>query len=347
MKANKTIFPFLDNLSLDDKQELINYLKESLFSNDLDKFRCELYENNRPNCPKCSSSKVIKNGYNKNVQKYVCKECTKTFSLHTGTSVHKIHHKNDWVKFIDLTIESKSIRHIAKELNHSKQTIFDWRHKLLSSISEIFKKEFKGVVEMDDVLFRFNQKGRKNNFIEKHRRTKTENGKTFKIKNRKRGISNDQMSVLMSVDRYRTIDLTILKVGKIDLNSLNNVISNKLDRFNPSNIFVTDGCKSYKNIFSSLNFTHEELVLRKGKYSKGHLHLNTLNSFSGILSRWISNSFKSVATKYLKNYLNYFKMIFFVLNENKTKDFLKFNVSDNSALYKFRNIEHDYNSLIA
>ena len=37
-----------------------------------------------------------------------------------------------WKRYIDLMIEGKSLRYIAKELNITLQTSFYWRHKILT-----------------------------------------------------------------------------------------------------------------------------------------------------------------------------------------------------------------------
>ena len=49
-----------------------------------------------------------------------------------------------------LMIESMSIRKAAKKIGVNVKTIFDWRHKLLSSLSISNGEEFSGIVECDD-----------------------------------------------------------------------------------------------------------------------------------------------------------------------------------------------------
>lgn len=343
----KNIFSLISKLSFDDKRSLINSLTNELFLNDLDKYRTE-HTGDRPCCPKCQSERIIKNGSQNDVQKFRCKVCRKTFGLHTGTSVHYLHFKEDWLKFIELTIESKSIRFISSLLGRDKQTVFDWRHKLLSSLDNIFQKEFKGIVEMDDMLVRFNQKGRVNNFFEEVRRSEvvvssTGNKYSKRRKISKRGISNEQVSVLFTIDRYKTVDMKLLKRGKINMKSLEDVFDSGLvDRLNTNNIIVTDGCRSYGPILKG--FTHERLIISKKQKTRGNYHLNTLNYYCGEFKRWIGYHFRSVSTKYLQNYLNYFKMLFFVLNgsDNKQLDFFKFSLKDGQTFKRFHSTEERY-----
>ncbi len=52
-------------------------------------FDIDLYRSIRiTECPHCRSENIIKFGYYKNVQRYRCKECGKTFSNKTNTSFY-------------------------------------------------------------------------------------------------------------------------------------------------------------------------------------------------------------------------------------------------------------------
>lgn len=109
-------------------------------------------------CVICNSDNVVKFGEYSNRQRYRCKACLKTFTCLTGTSISGIKKKHLLTRFIELMIDSKSIRFIANELNLSTKTVFDWRHKVLIAFNTLFTKQFNGIVEMDDVNIRFNQK---------------------------------------------------------------------------------------------------------------------------------------------------------------------------------------------
>lgn len=336
METTKNILSLISRLSFDDKRQLINLLTNELFLNNLDKYRTE-NTGDRPTCPKCGGNHIIKNGSQNNVQKFRCKKCFKTFGLHTGTSVYWLHStsKEDWTKFISLTLESKSIRSICKDLGHSKQTVFNWRHKLLTSLDKVFTKQFKGVVEMDDMYVRFNQKGRKSNFVPRLSQ---------------RGVSSQQVSVLFTLDRYKTIDLQVLRKGKVDMNSISRILDNGLvDRLNKENIIVTDYCRSYSPVLNGLGFSHEKLNMSKGEKVRGQFHLNTLNNQCGEFKRWISYHFRSVSTKYLQNYLNCFKLLFFVLKDktNEVIEFLKLSLKDGSTFKRFHSTEERYQGFLS
>ena len=112
-------------------------------------------------CSNCESENIIKFGQYNGKNRYKCKDCQKTFSDFTGTSVSYIKKKNLWLKSLELMLENKSIREMSKILEVSTKTVFEWRHKILISLESIFTRDFKGIVEMDDIYLNFNQKGRK------------------------------------------------------------------------------------------------------------------------------------------------------------------------------------------
>ena len=43
----------------------------------------------RCNCPHCQSTDVVKNGNRRGVQRFMCKECKRTFTYSTNTIVYK------------------------------------------------------------------------------------------------------------------------------------------------------------------------------------------------------------------------------------------------------------------
>lgn len=317
---------------------------------------------NRPSCPHCSgeNESVVKNGHHNGVQKYICGECGKSFRDMTGSFGYRLRAIDKLPRFIELMLESKSIRYIAKELKMGKQTVFDWRHKILSSLNETFTKEFMGIVEVDDVYMRFNQKGRRSQsgtFIDQYRRTyTTTNAYGNRVSRRidglrRKGVSDEQVAVLFCLDRYKTVGMKMLRKGKINTASVSRIFNSDFDnRFNYGNIVVTDGETAYNRAFNGKLYSHETVVIdtKKKRFKRGFFHLNTLNNVDGRFKNWVKNNFSSVATKYLENYLNYFKMLFFVLSSDngsegsKENGLLRFALADNKAYSRMKSIEDNY-----
>ena len=64
-----------------------------------------------------------------------------------------IHKKDKIDTYMVLMSEEKSLDKIKSELLINKKTAFDWRHKILASLSDVDKDDFTGVTESDETFF--------------------------------------------------------------------------------------------------------------------------------------------------------------------------------------------------
>ena len=71
-------------------------------------------------------------------------------------------------EYLELVMASTTIREAAKVLMVSTRTIFDWRHKLLSSLAAVNGQAFSGIVECDDKQLDMSEKGSRNLGRESH-----------------------------------------------------------------------------------------------------------------------------------------------------------------------------------
>ncbi|HUM50367.1 MAG TPA: IS1595 family transposase [Chitinophagales bacterium] len=283
-------------------------------------------------CPHCDSTNIIKFGQYNGANRYRCKNCGKTFNDLTGTSVSCIKKKKSWLKSIELMLQSKSIRDAAKELKVSTKTVFDWRHKVLVSLENIFTKEFKGIVEMDDIFLNFNQKGRRNR--------KLNLGKT------KRGISDQKTAVMLLTDRYQTLDMKVTTLGRISKEDLDRVID--YTRLNEDNIICSDSHRSIKMYVKSLGLKHKTINVNKGEHVKEKIyHVQKVNSLTSEFKLWMRYHFRNVSTKYLQNYLYWFKMNKILKKQTDGLDeFLSYAITDERAFMRKLEIESDYQKFL-
>lgn len=104
-------------------------------NNSTNNFTNTLYDDccNISACPHCKSMNFIKYGKYKNIPRFKCKDCTRTFSLRTN-SVWYYSKKTPevWKEFCMLQMEYKSLSFCAKTLKINIATAFSWRHKLLN-----------------------------------------------------------------------------------------------------------------------------------------------------------------------------------------------------------------------
>ena len=112
-------------------------------------------------CPHCESKLFVRNGKRGDLQKYKCKFCCKVFTSRTGTPFHKIKKLDKFEAYKALMLDGYlPLKKMATKIGISIQTAFDWRHKILSGMTNDSEK-FEGITEIDEIWFLYSKKGRK------------------------------------------------------------------------------------------------------------------------------------------------------------------------------------------
>lgn len=88
-------------------------------------------------CPHCGSKKFKKNGRQHDVQRYKCKSCFKNFRAATDTVFFALKKKDKITAFIAHMLEEKSLRQLAKDVNISLNTSWDWKRKIVNELAEL------------------------------------------------------------------------------------------------------------------------------------------------------------------------------------------------------------------
>lgn len=88
----------------------------------------------RPACPWCGSSGVLKWGRPAGRQRFRCRSCGKTFTGLTGTIRAHLHHRDRWYGLGGCLRESLSVRASGRILGVHYSTAFRWRHRALTRI---------------------------------------------------------------------------------------------------------------------------------------------------------------------------------------------------------------------
>ena len=107
-------------------------------------------------CPHCGSVKAIKNGTRNGRQRYLCKDCKKTFGDTNGTVAFRSKMSiGKWIEFIKLTLQGESCRTIAKELGINKYTALQNRHRVCAVLLQFVSNQddFKSLAESDEYYY--------------------------------------------------------------------------------------------------------------------------------------------------------------------------------------------------
>jgi transposase-like protein len=285
------------SLSLEERKALLLEIeKENALHSPILGKRRELLNNKVGNCPHCNSKKYRKHGIDKGSQRYYCRDCKRTFTEYTGTWLTGIHKKELIEEYLKLMEKELSLDKIKKELQINKKTAFDWRHKILSGHEKIDKNSFTGITESDDTFFLESSKGSKVTNREPRKRGGNAN---------QRGISNEQVAVIVTADRRSEIDLSVATLGRIKKIDIDRAIG---DRVSKETILCSDSHVSYKGFAIDKQIEHHTLRANLKEYVKQTIyHVQHVNSIDSRLKKWLEYQFNGVSTKYLQKYLNWFK----------------------------------------
>lgn len=257
-------------------------------------------------CIHCGSKQVVRFGKYivklglKEVerQRYRCKDCQKTFFDLTATPLSHTHKPDKWLDFVKCMLEGYSLRKSADLIgNVHFVTLFYWRHKLLSALSQMDIEAFTGIVEMDETYFLYSEKGKRN---VKERKPRKRGGSS-----KFRGISHEQVCVLIARDRQKTTFSGVLGRGRILKSQLDKAIGSKLS---PRNTLCTDAWRAFSNYAKSKGLEHYRFKSDGIERVKGLYHIQNVNNYHSRLKGWIQR-FNGVATKYLRHYLSWFQFL--------------------------------------
>ena len=282
---------FIQTLTKEQKDELACLLSVDGMNENI------RFENGRF-CPHCYYNKPIKRGIVRGNQRFYCSECKRYFTANVKTILN--YTKKDirtWKIFIKRMFSTKpaTLKELATELPICERTAFNWRHKILRVLEQKFMSDrLSGIIEADETFILQSRKGKHIDGII---------GRRSGGVSRYRGISHEQVGILVGIDRDKNVISKVYGNGKI---SGANVVTTFTGRIDKKSLLITDGCTAYREFAEYENI---ELKQIKGGKSIGNdIHLNTVNNYHSGLKRWLY-SFNGVSTRYLNRYLAWFKFI--------------------------------------
>lgn len=294
------------------------------------------FENKTGVCPHCSHPKYVRFGKDKGALRYKCKSCQRSFTEYTGTWMAGIHKKEKIVDYLKLMIQEKSLDKIVLELGINKKTAFDWRHKILASLSNKDEDFFSGITESDESFMLRSEKGMK---VE-YRKPRKRGGKS-----KKRGISKDQVAIIVTQDRNSLLDLSVATLGRITKADIENAIGQRIKK--EKTILCSDSHHSYKSFAKKAEVEFHPINAPKGERVKGAFHIQHVNSTHNRIKKWIGNTFWGVSTKYLQQYLNWYILKEKIKNRSDVTVAFAEQILGMNALKKFGKIQSDYEKLIS
>jgi len=314
-------------------------------------------------CAECGSTFFVKNGTykrkndKKKVQRYLCKKekCRGTQSANKNTPLHNLKKKTEWVDFVYLMLgndELMSCSSISKNLDISERTAFRWRHRFLSSLKKSNPISIGEEFELDEVYFPFNVKGTigKEKYDEYYGH-KHPNNVESELRRKEKIMKKEKYQSIFLCRHNRSGDfdfftIKIQKKGIVSKVDLERVMQD-FDLTNKT--IITDketSMKAYMNTLESINhLTFKSSDMKKGIIKDVNVHNNNINSMMAQLGTWLKK-FHGVSTKYLDNYLSWFR--FRVLfKSSKIEKMVKFSLIDKESYPRFKNLFKTYEAFVA
>lgn len=311
-------------------------------------------------CKNCGSTFFVKNGTykrktnSKKSQRYKCKNCGSTQFEDGDTALYNIKMKEKWVDFVYLMFDEKepmSIASISKATNISERTGFRWRHKFLASLNQVRQLSTEKEQEIDEVYFPFIVKGTigKEKFKE-YISGDHENNIETELREKEKVMEDDKYQVIFLCRHNRMGDfdfdpIKIQKKGIVAKADLKRV----MEKFDLAGTTVlTDREPSmiaYMKTLENVNhLTFKSSDLKKGILENKTVHNNNINSMMSHLRFWLK-SFHGVSTKYLENYLKWFRFrkLFKTL---EIKEMAKFSLDDKKTYPRFKNLFRTYEEFV-
>lgn len=339
MKISEIKSYFL-TLSASERSELVRALQDIAESDapaGVLVARREMLDNKQGSCPHCGHTEYVRFGSKSGSQRYKCKSCGRSFTEYSGTWMAGIHHKDKIEGYLRLMVEEKSLDRITESLSINKKTAFDWRHKILASLSETDKDDFIGITESDGTFFLKSEKGR--NVAGRKPRKR---GGTSKSK----GIGEDQVAVVVTQDRKSGLDLTVATLGRLKKIDIENAIGERIRSGHV--VLCSDAHVSYKGFAIDNDIEHHALkAIIKQRVKNKVYHIQHVNSTHNRLKKWLDNTFWGVSTKYLQQYLNWYRVKERLKGSAQlARDFSLRTTEDMEACLKFGQIQSQYENLI-
>ena len=318
MPTIKDALDIIGKLTVAEQESLKTMLLSTAFVKSLnieDFVAKERFANGRV-CPLCGCIHVVRNGHRKDgTQRYVCKDCGKSFVIATNSIVSGTRKDlSVWEQYIDCMMNGLSIRKTAVACGIHRNTAFLWRHKILDALQNMADDvTLNGIIETDETFFAISYKGN-------HSKSKTftmprkahKRGHSTHI----RGLSQEKVCVPCAVNRNGFSISKITNTGRVSTKDLHHIYDG---RIKTNSTLVTDKMNSYVR-FTNANGI-DLVQLKTGKAKKGIYNIQHINSYHSQLKRFM-RGFNGVSTKYLNNYLVWNNLV----NYAKESDMEKRNI---------------------
>lgn len=249
----------------------------------------ELRWGNTVKCPNCEKTNVRIT--DKQKYRYICENCNMQFSVFTDTIFEAtLLPLPKWFQIIALMLNAKSSMS-AKEIERNTGVTYKTAYYACMRVRIgmlMPETMLNGMIEMDESYF-----GGKPRKVQK---SEGDNVPNLGDVTEKRGRGTKKVSVVGMVQRKGQVKTKVIE----KLTKRNLLAMLKSNAKQENSILLTDSFKSYNELEKYI----DRLVINHSKeYSRGIVHINTIEGFWSFVKNGIKGSYKAISKKYLPIYL--------------------------------------------
>lgn len=245
-------------------------------------------------CPHCKSQRIIRHGRTaKNRQRYMCKDCHKTFTpvTHNFFRSSRLTYKQ-WLTFFECEMTGCSLRETAYQTGLSVTSCFYLRHKLYTALQEAQADKLSGDVQLDTTFLDMDLKGLKD--MPKPVRGSKRNPPVKVLFDK-----DPHICITTAVDENKNILYVISGYGGESTDKY----EKHIDRYDPDCTIISDEHVTIAR-FAKRNHLKTAPLTEKRHKRKDGRHISDVNSLHSDLKNLIRNK-RGISIRHLQGYLNW------------------------------------------
>lgn len=260
-----------------------------------------------PICHHCESDNFVRYGYSNGRQRYLCKDCGRTFMMPSSRTVIKASKLPyaKWAKFIECFVDELTIKQCAKKCRISTRTAFYMRMRILAVIKKNTDEwllnsknpSHPAKAQMDETYVYESFKGchQYDGFVmprPAYKRGRRHKGKGPK---RRTGITEtDHLSIMCAIDDKGNPWMKVAGRGVPTKYEMREALEGHIGK---NTVIATDEFDAYRYVLPEFGVDHYSYAS-----AVPHRELNNINSMHSEFKRFLAKK-KGVSSRHLELYL--------------------------------------------